>query len=209
MTSKTGLVTMLCLSVDRIHERKVVEFDSFGSGDADMLLSISIAVMALVGVTLLWGLVRLRKGNAQASAAIRKVQLEDLPALVDEGRKGLARAYGITIDFADREAAAWILDRLFADQLKLKDTFAKEGFYWRFVLPVGALVGEFICVHAHGVWKQGPDGVFMDIPLKNGVATCNPFDKTLKLVNGYCAKGDLYAFLQLCSSPLSSLDGAI
>ena len=88
--------------------------------------------------------------------------------------------------------------------MKLKGTFERGGSYWRFVLPVGALVGEFIRIHAKGVWKQNPEGLLMDIPVKDGVATCYPFDKVLKQVNSG-EKGDLYAFL-LSSTQLSIVD---
>ena len=168
-----------------------------------MLLYGFMTLMALGSVLFIWGLVRLRKGNAQAYDAIRKVRLEDLPELLAEGKEVLKQEYGLTIDFADREATSKILDDLFADHFKLKNAFARNGFYWRFVLPVGVLVGEFIRIHGNGVWKKDSDGLLMEFPIQDGVATCYPFDKILKQVN-QGAKGDMYAFLQLGSSQLEA-----
>jgi hypothetical protein len=45
----------------------------------------------------------------------------------------------------------------------------------------------------------------MEIPVKDGIATCFPFDKALKQVN-QGEKGDLYAFL-ISTSQVSSIAG--
>lgn len=166
------------------------------------VLYIVVAVVALFVIFFIWGVARLRKGGTQANDAIRKVHVEDSPRLVAEGKAGLTKAYGVTIDFNDPEAAAKILDGLFVDHMKLKNAFEKDSFYWYFVLPVGALVGEFIRVHTKGVWKEDPDGLSMDIPVKEGAATCHPFDKVLKQID-QGEKGDLYAYL-LSSIQLAS-----
>ena len=169
------------------------------------LVYIIASITALFAIFLIWGIVWLRKGSAQANEAIRKVCISDLPGLVAEGKEGLSRGYGHSLDLNDAEAAAKSLDTLFADHKKLKDTFQKDGFYWRFVLPVGALIGEYIRIHAKGVWKETPEGLCMEIPVKDGSATCHPFDKVLKQL-GQGDKGDLYAYL-LSSRQLSSVHG--
>ena len=150
----------------------------------------------------LWGVIRIRRGNTQAVEAIRKLRIEDIAGLVVQGKEGLSRAYGLRLDLTNRDQAAEMLDGLFADSLKLKNTFERAGFYWYFVLPVGALVGEFIALHAKGVWKQGSEGPVMDIPVADGVATCYPFEKVLKQLN-QGEKRDLSAFL-LASTELAS-----
>ncbi len=170
------------------------------------LIYIVVAVVVLSLLFFIWGVMRLRKGSAQASEAIRTVRISDLPGLIAEGKDGLANSYGFSLDLNDAEGAAKLLDSLFVDQRKLKDTFARAGFYWRFVLPVGALIGEYIRVHAKGVWKETPDGLCMEIPVKEGSATCHPFDKVLKQL-GQGEKGDLYAYL-LSSRQLSSVAAA-
>jgi len=162
-----------------------------------------VAIVAFAVLIVVWGLLRIRKGNAQASEAIRKVRIDEIDGLVAEGKAGLAKAYGIEIDLADREAAARVLDALFADQTKLKSAFEWDGFYWRFVLPVGALIGEYIRIHGNGVWRQDPAGLAMEFPAKDGTVTCYPFDKVLKQVNSG-DKGDIYAYL-VAFSTLSSL----
>jgi len=168
-----------------------------------MILYIVIAFVLLIVALFIWGVVRLRKGNAQAAEAIRKVRIEDLVGLVAEGRAGIKKGFGVSIDLSDREAAAKILDSLFTNQMKLKGTFERPGSNWHFVLPVGALVGEFIRIHAKGAWKENPEGLLMEIPVKDGSATCYPFNKVLKQVSSG-EKGDLYAFL-LSSTQLSSV----
>jgi hypothetical protein len=167
------------------------------------ILYSTIAVVTCAVLIFVWGLLRIRKGNAQASDAIRKVRPEEIDRLVAEGKEGLAKAYGIEIDLADREAAARVLDGLFADQTKLKNAFERDGFYWRFVLPVGALIGEYIRIHGNGAWKQDPAGLSMEFPVKEGTVTCYPFDKVLKQINSG-DKGDLYAYL-VAFSTFSSL----
>ncbi len=169
------------------------------------LVYVLFGIFALVLLFFVWGVVRLRKGSSQAAEAIRRVRISDLPGLVDEGKDGLTRAYGLSLELNDAEAAAKLLDSLFADQRKLKDTFQKERFYWHFVLPVGALIGEYIRIHAKGVWKEAPGGLCMEIPVKGGSATCHPFDKVLKQI-GQGEKGDLYAYL-LSSRQLSLVEG--
>jgi hypothetical protein len=159
-----------------------------------VILYVTVAAIALFGVFIVWGLVRLRKGNAQASRLIKGIRTGDLNHLVSEGKQQLAKIYGITIDFTEPEAAAKSLDGLFRDKIKLKSAFQKPGFYWYFVLPVGALIGEFIRINAKGVWKDSPEGPLMKISLKDGDATCYPFDKVLKQVT-QGEKGDIYAFL--------------
>ncbi len=170
-----------------------------------ILVYVLISLAGLLIALFIWGVFRLRKGSAQANEAIRKVRISDLPGLIAEGQAGVARGYGVNLDLNDPDAAAKILDRLFADQMKLKNTFQKDGFYWHFVLPVGALVGEYIRIHANGVWKESTEGLSMEIPVKDGSATCHPFDKVLKQV-AQGEKGDMYAYL-LSSRQLSSVEG--
>jgi hypothetical protein len=168
-----------------------------------IFLYIAVAVVALAVAFVVWGVLRLRKGNAQASEAIRNLRVEDIDWLVGEGKERLASQYGIAIDLANREAAARTLDGLFVDPMKLKNAFEKDGLSWYFVLPMGAMIGEYVRVQANGAWKQDPDGPFIEIPVKEGSATCYPFHKVLKQVNSG-DKGDIYAFL-VASSQLSSV----
>jgi hypothetical protein len=166
------------------------------------LLYVGVPVVAIVIAFIGWGFVRLRRGNSQASQAIRSIRIDEIDSLAAEGKRGLAKAYGITIDLTDREAAAKVLDGLFVDKMKLKKAFETPGFYWRFVLPVGALIGEYIRIHANGVWKPESDGPAMEIRVKDGTATCYPFNKVLKQLS-YGEKSDLYAYL-VAASELSS-----
>jgi hypothetical protein len=169
-----------------------------------IFLFMVIGIGCLFLAFLLWGFIGLHRSNAKATEAIRNLSIADIAGLIAEGKEELTKAYGLAIDINDSEAAARILDGLFIDKLKLKKAFKKENFYWRFVLPIGAMVGEFIRIHAKGAWKQDSNGPFMDIPIADGVATCYPFDKVLKQMNSG-KKGDLCAFL-LAATQLSSVE---
>jgi hypothetical protein len=132
---------------------------------------------------------------------MKGLRVGDVNHLVTEGKERLAKVYSVTIDFADVAGAAKTIDSLFLDRTKLESAFRKPGFDWYFVFPVGALIGEFIRIHAKGVWKESPQGLMIDIPVKDGAATCYPFEKVLKQVN-QGDKGDIYAFL-ISSTQLS------
>jgi hypothetical protein len=171
-----------------------------------IFLSIAITVIVLFGAFFLWGVARLRKRNAKVAALIKGLRIGDINHLLAEGKERLAKVYGLTIDFADVEGAAKNIDSLFLNRTKLENAFRKPGFDWYFVFPVGALIGEFIRINAKGVWKESPEGLMMDIPVRDGAATCYPFEKVLKQVN-QGDKGDMYAFL-ISSTQLSTIDPA-
>jgi hypothetical protein len=171
-----------------------------------ILIYIAIAVIVLFGVFILWGVARLRKHKAKVAALIKGLRIGDINQLIAEGKERLAKNYGITIDFADQEGAAKTIDSLFLDRTKLENTFRKPGFDWYFVFPVGAIMGEFVRVNAKGIWKESPEGLMMDIPLKEGTATCHPFEKVIKQFH-HGENGDIYAFL-VSSTQLSTLEPA-
>ena len=102
-----------------------------------LLLYIAMAIVALAVAFVVWATVGMRKGVAQASEAVRKLRVADIASLVGDGKGRLATEYGIVLDLANREAAAKALDGIFDDRVKLRDAFEKDGFRWRFVLPVG------------------------------------------------------------------------
>jgi hypothetical protein len=158
----------------------------------------------MVGAFLAWGVARLRRKNAEVTSLLRRLKIGDVNHLMGEAKERLLKCYGLTIDLKDREAAAKALSGLFDDKAKLESAFAKKKTSWYFVFPVGAMVGEYIRIHANGIWKSDADGLYMEIPIKDGTATCYPFDKVLKQYN-QGERGDLYAFL-ISSTELSSLN---
>ncbi|HWD93614.1 MAG TPA: hypothetical protein VG938_14830 [Verrucomicrobiae bacterium] len=167
-------------------------------------LYIAVGVIVLGIVFVAWGMARLRKRNAQVNDLIRRLKIGDLNHLMAEARERLLKCYGVTIDLQDGNAAAKALSDLFDDKAKLESAFSKKNVSWYFVFPIGSLVGEFMRIHARGVWKSGSDGLYMEIPVEDGTATCYPFEKVLKQFN-QGAEGDLFAFLK-SSTALSSLD---
>jgi hypothetical protein len=168
------------------------------------ILYLAAVVVILFGAFVLWGVIRLRKAKAKVAFLMKGLRVEDISRLVAEGKERLAKVYGLTIDFADIEGTAKTLDGLFHNQSKLQGAFSKPRVDWYFVFPVGALIGEFIRIHAKGVWKESPEGLCMEIPVKDGAATCYPFEKVLKQVN-QGDKGDVYAFL-ISSKQLSMVN---
>ena len=157
---------------------------------------IPLALVALVVALLGWGLLRLRAGAAAARRAIAVVRLDQIDALARECERGFREAFGITLDLADLEGAAQALSTRVDEAGALKGAFEKPGFYWYFVLPVGAYVGELLRVHAGAVWKVSEEGgVEMAITTPDGEVATFPFDKVIKQAT-IGDPGDLYAYLK-------------
>ena len=159
------------------------------------VLLIAVAALSAVAIlTFAWGIRRLRRSTNQAQAAILRVTIDDIARLRDECEAVAFRALSERLSLNDYEASARIISRRI-DDLGFKKAFLKDDFWWYFVLPVGAYVGELLRVHANGVWRNSEGGgVELSIPVKDGEATTYPFDKVLKqALSG--DKGDMLAYL--------------
>ena len=83
----------------------------------------------------------------------------------------------------------------FRDPHKLKRAFARDDFYWYFVKPVGACLGELLRRHAHHQrQKRAGQAPFMEVALRDGQSEVHPFEKVLKQVQGGEA-GELMAYV--------------
>lgn len=159
------------------------------------MLYAAIALLALVLLLFAWGVARLRRGTAQAFAAARAVDIDRVPSLVEECIAGFA-GMGRTLALDDPDAAAALLDQAMSrDLTRLKLAFARPGFDWYFVLPLGAALGELLRLHAGGRWEPADGGgLCIVLPLGEGTATAHPFEKIAKH-GAASAPGDLLAYL--------------
>jgi hypothetical protein len=143
----------------------------------------------------LWGLARLRNGYQSAYAASQALRLDQIDGLRRECESVFRSAFGEELKLDDLDGSARLLSARVDQVGTLKDAFAKPDFYWYFVLPVGAFLGEWLRMHARAEWKVSQEGgVEMSIPVREGNATTFPFDKVLKQVTAG-SPGDLYAYL--------------
>jgi hypothetical protein len=151
-------------------------------------------LVALAVLTFAWGLWRLRKSTTQVRDELAKVKTADVNRLRDECERAFREAFSEELQLEDFEASASLLSRRIDDG-SLKQALAKDDFWWYYVLPAGAVLGELMRLHAQGEWKDTADGApEMRIPVGSGEATAYPFDKVFKQVT-VGGKGDLYAFL--------------
>jgi hypothetical protein len=160
-----------------------------------VLIYVILALLALFFVGAIWGVLRLRQGYRVADAMARKVTPAQIDALREECERVFLSAFSETLSLSTLEKSAKILsDRL--DKVEtLKTAFGKPDFYWYFVLPVGAYIGELIRIHAAGEWLESKDGgLEMRIPVGGDFATTYPLDKVLKQITSG-SRGDLYAYL--------------
>jgi hypothetical protein len=154
-----------------------------------------LAVLLAIAILFAWGILHLRKSQRVASEAIRKVTLADVEPLRQECERVFLDAFGESLSLEKYEEAAKVLSNRLDDAESLKRAFSRPDFYWYFVLPTGAFLGELLRVHARGEWQASEDsGVEMRIPVGSGFATTYPFDKIVKQAT-IGGKGDIYAYL--------------
>jgi hypothetical protein len=163
------------------------------------LLSIGgalVALFALFGLFLLWGILHLRQSKHQAATEIRWIELADLAPLANECIEVFHRKLGVRLDLNDCDDTAQKLDDAFRDRYRLKEAFARDDFYWYFVKPVGACLGELLRRHAKHEWrKQAGDPPSMRVVLKDGHSEVFPFEKVIKHAQ-VGDPGDLVAYLE-------------
>lgn len=174
--------------------------------------------VALFAILLLWGFLHRRGSQRTATTKIQEIELAEIPSLAAECVAVFDKELGIKLDLQDLENAAQSLDAALQDVDKLKGPFAKEDFYWHFVKPVGAFIGELMRIHAKHVWIKKPgrapymecsvskprfaDDDFLVVdenlrPLEVGTSEVHPFEKVLSIASDFGAPdpGDVYAYL--------------
>jgi hypothetical protein len=153
-------------------------------------------IVLVVVVVVVWGLLHLRHSQKVAYQAIDAVVLGDIDRLRAECVQVFREKFSESLDIDDLDASARTLSARLDNPESLKKAFAKETFYWYFVLPVGAYLGELLRVHAGAQWKQSEQGgLEMSVPVTGDSATTYPFHKVMKQVT-MGDQGDLYAYLK-------------
>jgi hypothetical protein len=153
-------------------------------------------LVALFALLLVWGFLHLRASRRQAEAEIEKIELAEIEPLARECVEVFRKKLGVQLDLDDCDDAAQKLDTAFQDRAKLKDTFAKDGFYWYFVKPVGAALGELLRRHARHEWQKLPGRPpHLEVTLPDGQSEVYPFDKVMQqAITGDA--GDIVAYVE-------------
>jgi len=152
-------------------------------------------VVLVIITVFLWGLRRLRRSVREVQKAIAKVTPSDIRNLSDECQQVVFAKFSERLSLNDLEGSATILSKRIDDQ-SFKSAFMKDDFWWYYVLPIGAYLGELLRVHANAEWKTSEEGgMEMTLSVKGGTATIFPFEKILKQASSG-AKGDLYAYIK-------------
>jgi hypothetical protein len=165
-----------------------------------MWLYILGGIVGLFVIFFAAGLLYFRHSLRVAVAAVRKVKLSDVEPLCRECQAVFRDKFAEILDLNDLEGSAKVLSARLNDHASVKRAFAKKGFYWYFVLPIGAFMGELLRIHAKAEWKESEGGgLEMTVPVSNDAATTYPFHKVLKqAVAGDL--GDIYAYLTSAKS---------
>lgn len=161
------------------------------------LVYIAIGLVA-VAAFLYWGFVRIKERTADAIAALRTVDEDEIPRLVQECIRTCQEKLGIHLNLAELQESAENLDFLLEpkQRLRTKNAFERSDHPGHFVMPLGAFMGELVRTHRSGArWVQRKGGgLAMDIPQGDITLTMHPFDKVLK--HGATGKsGEILAYL--------------
>ena len=171
---------------------------------------LGIGLIALVGGIFVWGLLRLRQSIAQALEMSAQVGEEEIPVLRQEAIQFIRTRLEITVELLDNEGSARAISDALDRTDDLKKAFAKDDFWWYFVLPCGALLGEHLVAHAGGSWVRSEEGEWtVEVPLPDGgqPAVTYPFAKVIKQVTEG-DPGDVYAYLLSAQHLGEALDQA-
>ena len=170
------------------------------------LIYVVIGILAVAGF-LAWGFVRITKRTADAAKAIASVAEHQIPALVEECIRVCDQKLGTGLDLQNLKGSAENLDFLLEpkQRMRTKTAFEIPDHTGRFVLPLGAFIGELIRTHNPGArWvpRKG-GGLAMDIPQGGATLTMHPCDKVLKhAATG--EEGDLLAYLNIAAGKAGS-----
>jgi hypothetical protein len=168
---------------------------------------IVLGIVALLVILVVWGVQHLRSSQRVAAEAIRKVRIEDIESLRMECERVFMEAFGESLSLDKYEESAKLLSARLDAPESLKGPFSKPDFYWHFVLPTGAYLGELLRVHGRGEWQTSEEGgLEMRVPVGSEFATTYPFDKIFKQVT-VGDKGDIYAYLMTALRLEEALEG--
>jgi hypothetical protein len=159
------------------------------------LLYIGGGLLALFCLLLLWGYLHLRASRRQAVAEIQRIELAEIEPLAKECVSVFQKKFGVLLNPDDCEDSARKLDEAFRDSARLKGAFDREGFYWYFVKPTGAFLGELLRRHANHEWRKTPgQPPTMVVQFEDGSSEVSPFKKVIKQID-FSEPGDLIAYV--------------
>jgi hypothetical protein len=141
---------------------------------------------------------RLRRTIRHAMSELVRVTVEDVPALAEECVRLFDAKFGERLSLDDLERSAWLLDEYFRDG-RIQSAFARPGFAWYFVKPVGAFVGELLRRQYGGEWRKqnGRPPYLRRTTARQIEVTTLPFEKVFKYGANRRDKGDFYAYLKV------------
>ena len=152
-------------------------------------------IVLLFALFVLWGLLHLRQSERKALEAVSQIEPGEIDLLTQQCIEVFERKLGVRLNLDDCQDTARKLDDTFRDPFKLKGAFAKDDFYWHFVKPVGACLGELLRRHAKHQWrKQAGEMPFMEFEFKDGESRAFPFEKVIKQIKSG-EPGDLVAYV--------------
>ena len=163
---------------------------------------LQIAGLVVLGIVafLAWGFFRITRRAKDAARAVFTVEETDIPALVAECIRVGREKLGVTLDLKSIDASAESLDYLLEpkSRMRMKTAFEVPGHSGRFVLPLGAFLGELVRTHVAGsrwIPREG-GGLAMEVPQAESTLTMHPFDKVLKhAATG--SEGDILAYIHV------------
>jgi hypothetical protein len=163
-------------------------------------LLIFLAGLLAVVAFLVWGFVRITRRAKDAAALLTKVEQRDIPALVNECIQVCRERLGTTLSVEDLENSVEALDYVLepSQRKRMKTAFEIPGHPGRFVLPLGAFLGELVRKHSPGAqWiRRDGGGLAMEIPQGGATLTMHPFDKVLKH-GATGAAGEILAYVNV------------
>lgn len=171
-----------------------------------MILKIGLGVgLAIVAFTI-FGFWRLRQSIKQAEQEIAMTKCEEIPFLAEECLRTFKKKFQVQLDLNRFDESAEIVDS-YIKQDRIKKAFARDDFYWYFVKPVGAFIGELIRKHADAQWHESDgNGPSLTIRASEIEAATHPFAKVIKhVVHGDA--GDLFAYLQIAKEGFPNASG--
>ena len=138
----------------------------------------------LVGLALIWlwlGRLSVRGSIEKGRKDAAQVQLQQIPELAEECFTELRSKFGATLDLSDLDATAKEFDHLLtAQKVDVKFAFCKPGQLGRFVLPLGAALGEIIRRHSGAEWVADSAGPVLHVPIAGQVLKVRPFAEILE-----------------------------
>jgi len=158
-------------------------------------LYIGGGLLALFAVFMAWGLLHIRQSRSQAYAEIGKIELMEIDLLARECLDVFERKLSVRLNLDDCEETARKLDDAFQNPSRLKAAFQRDDFYWYFVKPTGACLGELLRRHAKHEWRKKPaETPHMELTTKDGQSEAFPFEKVIKQISSG-EPGDLVAYV--------------